>query len=277
MKKLKLFEASVYTDDLVAARRFYEEVLGLDCLIFEPPRHAFFRTGRGMLLVFNPAATAQGDEEVPPHGAQGPVHVALSAPEEELAGWASRLQQAGVEIRWADWPGGRSFFFRDPAGNLLEIASSHIWDAANDCVVEVFTDGSADDKKRGGWAALLRYGDHEKMISGAQPQTTNNRMELTAAVKALLELKRPCQVTIYTDSQYLKKAFSDGWLDKWQKNGWRTASKQPVKNKDLWMQLLKETQRHKVEWRWTRGHAGHRENELVDKEAQRQRRTLPAD
>jgi len=144
-----------------------------------------------------------------------------------------------------------------------------------DCTVEVFTDGSADDKRRGGWAALLRYGGHEKLISGAEANTTNNRMELTAAVMALRALNRPCEVELYTDSQYLKKAFTDGWLEKWQKNGWKTASKQPVKNKDLWLALLEETKRHKVHWRWTKGHAGHRENELVDKEAQRQRRTLP--
>ena len=139
----------------------------------------------------------------------------------------------------------------------------------------VFTDGSADDKRRGGWAALLRYGGREKLISGAEPNTTNNRMELTAAVMALRALKRPCVVHLYTDSQYLKKAFTDGWLEKWQRNGWKTASKQPVKNQDLWRALLEETRRHEVHWHWTRGHAGHRENELANREAQRQRRTLP--
>ncbi len=143
-----------------------------------------------------------------------------------------------------------------------------------DCTVEVFTDGSADDKRRGGWAALLRYGGREKLISGAEPNTTNNRMELTAAVMALRALKRPCVVHLYTDSQYLKKAFTDGWLEKWQKNGWKTASKQPVKNQDLWLQLLEETARHEVHWHWTRGHAGHRENELVDREANRRRNAL---
>jgi len=143
------------------------------------------------------------------------------------------------------------------------------------CRVQVYTDGSADDKGRGGWAALLRYGDHEKLISGAEPNTTNNRMELTAAVMALRQLKKPCRVELYTDSQYLKKAFTDGWLEKWQKNGWKTAAKKPVKNKDLWQTLLEETARHQVDWRWQKGHAGHRENELVDKEAQRRRRSLP--
>ena len=142
------------------------------------------------------------------------------------------------------------------------------------CRVEIFTDGSADDKRRGGWAALLRSGGREKLISGAEANTTNNRMELTAAVMALRELNRPCEVELYTDSQYLKKAFTDGWLEKWQQNGWKTAAKKPVKNKDLWLALLEETRRHRVHWHWTKGHAGHRENELVDKEAQRQRRSL---
>ena len=142
--------------------------------------------------------------------------------------------------------------------------------------VEIFTDGSADNKGRGGWAALLRYDGHERLISGAEANTTNNRMELTAAVMALRALKRPCEVHLYTDSQYLKKAFTDGWLEKWQQNGWKTAAKKPVKNKDLWLLLLEEAGRHKVCWRWTKGHAGHRENELVDKEAQRQRESLPS-
>ncbi len=142
------------------------------------------------------------------------------------------------------------------------------------CRVEVYTDGSADDKGRGGWAALLRYGRHEKLISGAEKNTTNNRMELTAALMALRALKRPCEVHLYTDSEYLKKAFTEGWLERWQKNGWRTAAKTPVKNKDLWEVLLAEVARHDVRWHWLRGHAGHPENERVDREAQRQRRAL---
>ena len=142
------------------------------------------------------------------------------------------------------------------------------------CRVEVFTDGSADDKGRGGWAALLRYGRHEKLISGAEKNPTNTRMELTAALMALRALKRPCEVHLYTDSEYLKKAFTEGWLERWQKNGWRTAAKTPVKNKDLWEALLAEVARHDVRWHWLRGHAGHPENERVDREAQRQRRAL---
>ena len=98
-------------------------------------------------------------------------------------------------------------------------------------------------------------------------------MELTAAVKALEALTRPCDVTIVTDSEYLKKAFTDGWLAKWQRNGWVTSARQPVKNRDLWERLLELTAEHEVEWSWTRGHAGHRENELVDRLALEARRT----
>ncbi len=138
--------------------------------------------------------------------------------------------------------------------------------------------GSTPTAPRTSWAAgggPLRYGDHEKLISGAEKNTTNNRMELTAAVMALRALKRPCVVHLYTDSQYLKKAFTDGWLEKWQKNGWKTASRQPVKNQDLREALLEEATRHRVIWHWQKDHAGRCENELVDREAQRRRRTLP--
>ena len=132
-------------------------------------------------------------------------------------------------------------------------------------LVEVWTDGSCDTATgHGGWAYLLRYGEHSRSASGYEAGTTNNRMELTAAVRALEALAEPYSVTIVTDSEYLKRAFTDGWLDKWQRNGWRTASKQPVKNRDLWERLLELEKRHEVEWAWTRGHAGHEENELVD-------------
>src|SRR5690606_10903720 len=100
--------------------------------------------------------------------------------------------------------------------------------------------------------------------SGFESGTTNNRMELTAAVKALEALVQPSKVRIVTDSEYLKKAFTDGWLDRWQSNGWRTASRQPVKNQDLWQRLLELTTVHDVTWAWTRGHAGHEQNEIVD-------------
>lgn len=139
--------------------------------------------------------------------------------------------------------------------------------------VEVFTDGSCDTVSgRGGWGYLLRYGERQKTASGFEPNTTNNRMELTAAVVALEALTEPCHVTLITDSQYLKKAFTEGWLENWRCNGWKTASKGPVKNKDLWLRLLELSAPHELHWRWTKGHAGHPENELVDALALRARR-----
>ena len=136
--------------------------------------------------------------------------------------------------------------------------------------VTVHTDGSCETQTgHGGWAFLLEYGEHRRTSSGYEPATTNNRMELTAAVRALETLTEPCRVTIVTDSQYLKRAFTDGWLDTWQRNGWRTASRQPVKNQDLWRRLLELTAQHDVHWRWTRGHSGHPENERADQLANR--------
>lgn len=140
--------------------------------------------------------------------------------------------------------------------------------------VTAWTDGSCDTATgHGGWAYLLRHGKHERSASGYEANTTNNRMELTAAVKALSALKGRCQVRLVTDSQYLKRAFTDGWLERWQANGWRTASRTPVKNRDLWEELLALEKRHDVTWAWTRGHAGQPENELVDSLALAARRT----
>lgn len=140
--------------------------------------------------------------------------------------------------------------------------------------VSVWTDGSCDTASgHGGWAYLMRYGQHSTSASGYEANTTNNRMELTAAVRALEALKVPSRVRLVTDSQYLKKAFTDGWLDRWQRNGWRTASKAPVKNQDLWQQLLELEKRHELQWAWTRGHAGHAENERVDSMALAARRS----
>ncbi len=139
--------------------------------------------------------------------------------------------------------------------------------------VEIFTDGSCDTASgRGGWGYLLRCGEQHKTASGFEAATTNNRMELTAAVEALSALKEPCAVTLVTDSQYLKNAFTAGWLRNWQRNGWKTAGKQPVKNKDLWLRLLSLSGEHTLSWRWTKGHAGHAENEIVDKLALEARR-----
>jgi len=138
----------------------------------------------------------------------------------------------------------------------------------------IFTDGSCDTMSGdGGWAYLLQYGDISKKDSAFEADTTNNRMELTAAVKALEALKESCNVTLTTDSQYLRKAFTDGWLKNWQKNGWKTANKKPVKNKDLWLELLKLNDKHNLQWTWTKGHAGHLENEIVDQLALKARKT----
>ncbi|CAN5441961.1 ribonuclease HI [soil metagenome] len=132
--------------------------------------------------------------------------------------------------------------------------------------VRVYTDGSCDTQSgAGGWGYLLQYGDAELEASGSQAKTTNNRMELTAAVRALETLKEPCRVVLVTDSQYLKRAFTDGWLDNWLRSGWKTAARQPVKNQDLWRRLLDLSRVHDLHWQWTRGHAGQRENERVDR------------
>ena len=132
--------------------------------------------------------------------------------------------------------------------------------------VTIWTDGSCDTGSgEGGWGYLMRYCEHTRTDAAYEPGTTNNRMELTAAVEALRALKEPCSVTLVTDSQYLKKAFTDGWLRTWQRNGWVTAAKKPVKNRDLWEELLTLTNHHDVEWSWTRGHSGHTENEAVDR------------
>lgn len=137
--------------------------------------------------------------------------------------------------------------------------------------ITLSTDGAClGNPGPGGWAALLRFEDKEKMISGGEPDTTNNRMELMAVISGLNALKRTCSVTIVTDSQYVMKAFKEGWLDKWQENGWKTADKKPVKNQELWEELLAAVDRHEVHWKWVKGHNGHPDNERVDEEARRQ-------
>lgn len=131
--------------------------------------------------------------------------------------------------------------------------------------VNIYTDGACrGNPGPGGWGALLIYNDHSKQLSGSAPDTTNNRMELTAPIKALAALKRPCEVTIITDSQYVKNGITQ-WITKWKKNGWKTASKKVVKNIDLWQALDEQITRHqRVDWQWVRGHTGHPENELAD-------------
>lgn len=128
----------------------------------------------------------------------------------------------------------------------------------------IFTDGAClGNPGPGGWAALLRYGTNEKEISGNELETTNNRMEMMAAISALESLKRPCEVALYTDSKYVKDGI-EKWVHDWKKRGWKTADKKPVKNVELWQRLEEATAAHKVEWHWVKGHNGHPENERVD-------------
>lgn len=130
--------------------------------------------------------------------------------------------------------------------------------------VEIATDGACKGNPGpGGWGALIRYGDKEKEISGGEPETTNNRMELRAAIEALNTLKRPCNVKLSIDSTYVKDGITQ-WVFNWQKNGWRTAAKKPVKNADLWQDLLEAVKRHNIEWHWVKGHAGDADNERAD-------------
>ena len=130
--------------------------------------------------------------------------------------------------------------------------------------VEIHTDGACSGNPGpGGWAALLRSGPHEKLISGAEAATTNNRMEVTAAIRALEALTRECDVVLWTDSEYLRRGITE-WLVRWKASGWRTAAKKPVANRELWEELDRLSQRHRIDWRWVRGHSGHPENERVD-------------
>ncbi|MBY0282878.1 MAG: ribonuclease HI [Sphingomonas sp.] len=131
--------------------------------------------------------------------------------------------------------------------------------------VEIFTDGACKGNPGpGGWGAVLRMGAVEKELSGGEKLTTNNRMEMMAVVQALTALKRPCAVTLSTDSRYVMDGLTK-WIHGWQKNGWRTADKKPVKNADLWQELLAAAKPHKIAWQWVKGHAGHPENERADK------------
>lgn len=134
----------------------------------------------------------------------------------------------------------------------------------NNLVVEIFTDGACrGNPGPGGWGAVMRYRGHEKTLHGGEAQTTNNRMELMAAIKALETLTRPCRVRLTTDSQYVMKGITE-WMANWKKRGWKTSGKQPVKNVDLWQRLDQALAPHQVEWEWVRGHTGHPENEQAD-------------
>ncbi len=135
--------------------------------------------------------------------------------------------------------------------------------------VQVFTDGACrGNPGPGGWGVVLRAGAHERELYGGEAQTTNNRMELTAAIAALEALKRPCEVTLTTDSQYVRKGITE-WLAGWKRRGWKTADRKPVKNQDLWERLEAATHRHKIHWKWIKGHSGHAENERADALANR--------
>ncbi len=130
--------------------------------------------------------------------------------------------------------------------------------------VEAFTDGACrGNPGPGGWGVVLRSGTHIKELSGGEPLTTNNRMELTAAIEALKALKQRCTVAVYTDSTYVRNGIRD-WVHAWRARGWRTADRKPVKNQDLWVALTEAAERHDVEWHWVRGHSGHPENERAD-------------
>jgi ribonuclease HI len=132
--------------------------------------------------------------------------------------------------------------------------------------VELWTDGACSGNPGpGGWAALLHMGEHERVLSGGEPQTTSNRMELSGVIHGLRALKRPCRVRLHVDSSYVKNAFTNGWLTRWQRNGWATSEKQPVKNRELWQELLVEVARHEIEWVKVAGHNGVALNERVDR------------
>lgn len=132
--------------------------------------------------------------------------------------------------------------------------------------ISIYTDGACSGNPgKGGWGALLIAGENKKEISGGEKETTNNRMELTAPIEALKLVKRPCKIKLYSDSAYLINAFTNGWLNNWQKNGWKTADKKDVKNRDLWEQIYKFTQIHEIEWIKVKGHSDNEYNNLCDK------------
>ena len=134
----------------------------------------------------------------------------------------------------------------------------------NEAAVEIWTDGACKGNPgAGGWGVLLKRAHQEKTLCGGEPNTTNNRMELRAVIEALNALKRPCQVVLHTDSQYVQKGITE-WLPNWKVRGWRTAAKQPVKNADLWRELDEAAARHQIDWRWVRGHDGDPGNERAD-------------
>lgn len=137
--------------------------------------------------------------------------------------------------------------------------------APDNNIVEIYTDGACrGNPGPGGWGAILRYGDQERELHGGESHTTNNRMELMAAIRALEALRRPCRVELTTDSQYVRKGITE-WMPSWKRRNWKTADRKPVKNADLWRQLDELAAKHQVDWHWVRGHTGHPENERADR------------
>lgn len=135
--------------------------------------------------------------------------------------------------------------------------------------INIYTDGACKGNPGpGGWGAVLQYGEHSKELFGGETDTTNNRMELMAAIEALSILKEPCEIILTTDSQYVRKGITE-WLAGWKRNGWKTAARKPVKNEDLWRRLDEQTARHHIQWKWVKGHSGHPGNELADQLANR--------
>ena len=134
----------------------------------------------------------------------------------------------------------------------------------NNNIVHIFTDGACKGNPGpGGWGAIMKYGNHVKELNGYSSKTTNNIMEITAVIEALKSLTRPCVIILTTDSNYVKDGITQ-WIHNWKKKGWKTANKKPVKNKEYWLQLDVEVQRHQIEWKWVKGHSGHPENERAD-------------
>ncbi|MGI9291335.1 MAG: ribonuclease HI [Gammaproteobacteria bacterium] len=135
--------------------------------------------------------------------------------------------------------------------------------------VVIYTDGACrGNPGPGGWGVWLKYGDHERELCGGEPETTNNRMELLAAIRALESLKRSCDVTLFTDSEYVRKGMTE-WIEQWKQRGWKTAAKKPVKNADLWQELDELVNNHRIDWRWVKGHSGDPGNEKADELANR--------
>ena len=179
---------------------------------------------------------------------------------------AAVAENKHVETVTSAAPGAGRFGEIGLAGKFSEVVA----DDRSESIVEIFTDGACrGNPGPGGWGAVLRYGQHERELYGGEAgRTTNNRMELMAAIQALETLTRPATVRLHTDSTYVRNGVTQ-WMPRWRSNGWLTSAKEPVKNADLWQRLDRATARHQVEWKWVKGHAGHPENERADRLAVR--------